>query len=101
MSGAWRVEVRRNMVVAIRHVADGTPIADPLAISTLLAQNNLAHGCLDGDYDLDSFEAARHFAGLCIGFLKNLCERSLDAIPDVGKDGEIEWINPFVPGSRS
>lgn len=102
MSAAiYRVEVRGNLVVAIRALDPGAhpglmPEADALAVSTRLAENNRLNACLDGDYHLATFEEARHFAALCLGFLKNLCEKSLEAIAEAGDDAP--WENRFVPG---
>jgi len=101
----YRVVVRRNMVTEIRPVdpaaePDAVPAEDALAISTRLADNNQANGCLDGDYDLASFEDARQFAGLCLGFQKNLCEKALEAIAEAGADGSDHWCNRFVPGTN-
>lgn len=94
----YRVVVRRNLVVRIEPTGRAAPEADPLAVSTRLAENNRANGCIDGDYELASFEEARHFAALCLGYIKNLCEKSLDAIADAGADGAEEWENRFLPG---
>lgn len=97
----FRVMIRQNLVTEIRRMAPGDdpgaePSDDQLAVSSRLAQNNLANGCLDGDYDLASFESARQFAALCLGFLKNLCETSLDSVAEAGKEGEESWRNPLV-----
>jgi hypothetical protein len=97
----FRVVVRHNMVTEIRQLTDESEdnrsTIDPLAISTLLASNNLRNGCLDGEYDLPDFETARHFAALCIGFQKNLCEKSLEAVAEAGMDGATSWRNRYVP----
>lgn len=97
----YRVEVRHNIVVAIRRSAEGADEAlasdDPLAVSTLLAQNNLANGCLDGDYYFVSFYAAQRFSELCLDYVKNLCERSVDAVTKAPSDGAQDWRNHLVP----
>lgn len=100
----FRVVVRHNMVTEIRPLSEGSeesssPV-DPLAISTLLASNNQRNGCLDGEYDLTDFETARHFAALCLGYQKNLCEKSLEAVARAGADGADSWKNRYVPGPQ-
>ena len=95
----YRVVVRRNLVVRIEPTGAAAPEVDPLAVSTRLAENNQANGCIDGDYELASFEEARHFAALCLGFVKNLCENALDAIADAGTGGAETWENRFLPGN--
>lgn len=99
----YRIEVRRNIVTRItaarpEEAPDGIDIDDPLAVSTQLADNNKANGCFDGDYYLSTFSAARHFAGLCLGFQKALCEKSFESVERAGEDGVQGWVNPFVPG---
>lgn len=96
------VTVENNVVTQIEPanldiVPSDVVLDDPLAVSTLLADNNKTNGCMDGEYFLNDFESARHFAALCIGFQKSLCEKSLEAILDVGRDGKESWSNPFVP----
>ena len=96
----YRVIVRQNVVREIRRIeGEDPPADDPLAVSTLLARNNRANGCLDGDYDLPDAEAARHFAALSLGFLKNLCERAMERIADA--DTESGWQNPFTPDQHT
>lgn len=96
------VRVRRNLVEAIDQVSrsdapDAAVFDDRLAVSTELAQNNLVNGCFDGDYFLEDFEMARNFAALCIGFMKNLCENSLDAINEAYPVSGSDWRNPHIP----
>ena len=96
----YRVVVERNLVCEIRAIdareADCTE-DDPLRVSVQLAQNNQTKGCLDGTYDFASFDAARHFATLCAGYLKSFCEKSVEALDRMdGLDGE-SWLNPYVP----
>lgn len=101
MAEIWRVSVRRNIVAGIARIETaGAPPAgdDPLAASTRLAQNNRHNGCLDGDYDFATSENARHFAALCAGYVKNLCEKTIENLSDVGSDDLARWDNPFSPG---
>ncbi len=96
----WRVRVRRNVVASISRIefAEPRPAGDdPLTASTKLAGNNQRNGCLDGDYDFGSCENARHFAALCAGYLKNLCERTIEALADTPQGALPRWDNPFVP----
>jgi hypothetical protein len=103
---AFKVQVRSNMVVSITGVAgdevtSGTDINNPLAVSTLLADNNKKNGNLDGDYFLGTFIDARDFACLCIGFQQALCEKSLESAQNAGGDGSQSWVNRFVPTAGS
>ena len=94
----WRVSVRRNLVVRVAPVPGEGGGDDPLEASTKLAQNNQQNGCLDGDYDFATAEHARHFAALCAGYMKSLCEKTIDS---VNQHGDLEgqgWTNPFLPG---
>ena len=95
----FRVMVRRNLVTEIRPIEPAEANCqedDPLAVSTQLAQNNRANGCLDGEYDFATFEAARHFATLCADYLKSFCDKSVDALNRLERPDE-PWHNPFVP----
>lgn len=103
---AYRVSVRQNLVTAIEPIArsEAHGLAeddDPLAVSSRLAQNNLENGCLDGDYDFVSFEAARHFAMLCLEYLKKLCEKSVTSVAGVDSNGERVWRNACIPERSS
>lgn len=103
---AFKVRVRSNMVMSITGVAGdqvtpGVDINNPLAVSTLLADNNKKNGNLDGDYFLGTFIDARDFACLCIGFQQALCEKSLASAEQAGSDGSQSWVNRFVPGAAS
>lgn len=98
------VRVRQNLVLSIRRVsgsdvAGQTVFDDRLAVSTELARNNISNGCFDGDYYLGDFEMARHFAALCFGYMKNLCEISLEALNDAGPSTDGGWVNPHRPGA--
>ena len=96
------VSVRSNLVSAIRHVSrdaagEATVYDDRLAVSTELTRNNQLNGCFDGDYFLDDAETARHFAALCLGYMKNLCETSSDAVSALDLSSGNDWISPHVP----
>ncbi len=65
--------------------------------SFAVAQNNRNNGCLDGEYDFDSFEAARHFATLCAGYIQNFCEKSVEAMNRLDRPEGGSWDNPFIP----
>ncbi len=98
----FRVVVRNNMVVEIQtlevdvDVLD-TSLEDTLAISTILANNNKTNGKLDGDYDLGTFETARHFAALCLGYQKQLCERSIESLANANLGVNGVWTNKYIP----
>lgn len=103
---AFKVQVRHNMVlnitgVASDEIAPGLDINNPLAVSTLLADNNKKNGNLDGDYFLGTFIDARDFACLCIGFQQALCEKSIESVQNAGSDGTQIWTNGFVPNAGS
>lgn len=100
----FRVVVRRNLVCEIRPIDAAEARCsedDPLAVSTQLAQNNRNNGCLDGEYDFATFEAARYFATLCADYLKSFCEKSVEAMNRLDQTEANAWFNPFVPPSRS
>lgn len=95
----YRVVVRRNLVSEIRPITAAEATCredDPLAVSSQLAQNNRENGCLDGDYDFASFDAARHFATLCADYLKSFCEKSNETLNRLGRL-DAPWHNPFIP----
>ena len=95
----FRVVVRRNLVYEIRPIPPDEASCsedDPLEVSTQLAQNNRNNGCLDGEYDFATFEAARHFATLCADYLKSFCEKSVEVMNSLDRPDET-WHNPFVP----
>lgn len=87
--------------VASDEVAPGLDINNPLAVSTLLANNNKKNGNMDGDYFLGTFIDARDFACLCIGFQQALCDKSLESAQNAGTDGTQTWTNSFVPNADS
>ena len=96
------MSVRNNLVTTIRHVAADTAgeaqvFGDRLALSTELTRNNQKNGCFDGDYFLTDPETARHFAALCLGYMKNLCEASSEAVSNLDLATGMDWTNPHIP----
>lgn len=99
-SVCYRVVVRHNLVFEIQSVnsTDSGKIEDdPLEVSTQLARNNQVNGRLDGEYDFETFEAARYFATLCTEFLEKLCQRSSQALEELERPKSGPWKNPFIP----
>jgi hypothetical protein len=95
----WRVMVRNNLVSEVQRIAVETTESkgdDPLAAATLLSKNNFENGCLDGDYDFKEAENARHFAALCAGYVKNLCEKTIDSLNEYDGSEQDHWKNPFT-----
>ena len=80
---AYVVVVRHNLVCAIEPVADmpreSIP-ATPLEVSTQLAANHRANGCIDGRYYFRDTMHARTFAELCLEFTKAMVEKRLAAV---------------------
>ena len=76
------VVVEHNLVRSIERCAPpAEPIPEtPLAVSTQLAANNRAHGCLDGRYYFTDTQAAKIFASLCLEFVKALADKRRAAI---------------------
>lgn len=76
------VVVEHNLVRAIERCAPppGPIPATPLEVSTQLAANNRAHGCIDGRYCFTDTQAAKIFASLCLEFTKALAEKRLAAV---------------------
>lgn len=100
--GGYKVVVSSNVVTDIRCVEavdlrPETLIEDPLVASTRLSQNNLANGCLDGEYDFSSLHTARMFATLCLEFTQKLCENSLTSLGEASLEGNEDWHNPYTP----
>lgn len=82
MADVYVVVVEHNLVRAIeRDAAPPGPIpATPLEVSTQLAENNRAHGCIDGRYFFTDTQAAKIFASLCLEFTKAVAEKRLAAV---------------------
>ncbi|MBI1384398.1 MAG: hypothetical protein GC150_05765 [Rhizobiales bacterium] len=94
----YHVIIRHNLVVAIEAV----PIApgarredDPLAVTSRLAANHQANGCLDGTYELADVEAARHFARLSLDFAARMIEKTGERL-DAARITGVGWTNPFL-----
>lgn len=99
-SVCYRVVVRHNLVLEIQSVNAikcGEMEDDPLEVSTQLARNNKINGRLDGEYDFETFEAARYFATLCTEFLEKLCQRTSQALDKLERPDDGPWQNPFIP----
>jgi hypothetical protein len=83
MADHYVVVVEGNIVRAIeRHrSAPPRPIpATPLEVSSELAANHRANGCIDGRYYFDDPQRARTFASLCLEFTRARVEKLLAAI---------------------
>lgn len=99
-SVCYRVVVRHNLVFEIQlinSIDSGKIEDDPLEVSTQLAMNNQANGRLDGEYDFETFEAARYFAKLCTEFLEKLCQKSAETLDKLERPDGVPWKNPFIP----
>ena len=87
MAEVYVVVVEHNLVRAIERVAEapGEPIpATPLEVSSQLAANNRANGCLDGRYYFSETQPAKIFASLCLEFVRALADKrreAIDALP--------------------
>lgn len=91
MRTVYRVTVAHNLVQAIEKLqdADGVQVARTnLEAGELMAQNNQQNGCLDGSYYFDEPERARHFALLCLDFVKRLIEKREEGIRDLDTGDE-------------
>jgi hypothetical protein len=98
-SQAFRVRVRHNIVSSIgpipRH--DGLHIPETtLEVSTQLARNHRARGCIDGDYYFENAERAKHFAALCQDFVKKLIDKTMADLERVRASPDAAWRNPSV-----
>ena len=92
MADVYVVVVEHNLVCAIERTeppADPIP-ATPLEVSTQLAANNRANGCIDGRYYFTDTQAARIFASLCLQFVKSLAEKRLAAVDSLAA-GKVEY----------
>ena len=92
MAEVYAVVVEHNLVTAIeRSPPPSDPIpATPLEVSTQLAENNRAHGCIDGRYYFTDTQSARIFAALCLQFVKSLAEKRLAAVESLPV-GKVEY----------
>lgn len=82
MAEVYAVVVEHNLVRAIeRSEPRGAPVpATPLEVSTQLAANHRANGCLDGRYYFTDTQSAKVFATLCLEFVKAMAEKRRSAI---------------------
>jgi hypothetical protein len=83
MPETYVVVVRHNLVCAIEPAREPPPEgipATPLEVSSQLAANHLANGCIDGSYYFTDTMHARTFAELCLEFTKALVEKRLAAV---------------------
>ncbi|MGI9302132.1 MAG: hypothetical protein ACR2RB_05410 [Gammaproteobacteria bacterium] len=83
MTTVYCVTVAHNLVQAIEklQVSDGVQVARTnLEAGELMARSNRRNGCLDGSYYFDDPERARHFALLCLDFVKRVIEKREEAI---------------------
>lgn len=92
----YRVVVRHNMVAAIE-VVTGSPemdvAASPLEVSSRMAANYQANGCLDGSYDFGEPETARQFATLGLDFIKRIADKATENLTS-SHISEQGWRNP-------
>ena len=93
----YRVLVSHNLVTRIEAIPyrDDVDVPDsPLEVSSLLAQNHMKNGCLDGAYYFEDSETARHFAYLSLDFMKRMFEKSIESL-DAAKVSQEGWANPY------
>jgi hypothetical protein len=98
----YRVVVRSNIVAAVEPLfaAPGARVAmTPLDVSSILAANHRANGCLDGSYYVPDAEMARQVASLSLDFVAKLLENSVKSLnaATLVPDG---WSNPFMAHER-
>ena len=94
----YRVVVRHNIVVAIDTLAPSPDIdiaASPLEVSSRMAANHQANGCLDGEYFFDEPETARQFAMLGLDFIQRMVEKATEHLNDA-HIAEHGWQNPHT-----
>ena len=80
MTEVYVVVVEHNLVSAIEKVPEppgmGIP-RTPLEVSSQLAANNAAQGCIDGRYYFTDTMHARTFAELCLEFTRAMAEKRI------------------------
>jgi hypothetical protein len=97
-STCYRVIVRNNLVVSVEPAA-ATPESriceTPLEVSSILASNHLANGCLDGIYYLPDADMARQVANLSLDFIEKIIAKSIASLgaATLYPNG---WHNPFT-----
>jgi len=97
---AYRVRIRHNVVVAIEpcDAAEATHVPETkLEVTSQLAANNQANGCIDGDYFFADAKLARHFAKLALDYLRRLIEKSEEGVEAWSAEVADEWHNPLFP----
>ena len=100
MQEVVRVRVRNNIVQDIEPCRVESTKSVPtsnLEVGTLLARNNQANGCIDGDYDFLSVHDAKDFAVLCLEFSKLLLERALASVKAHNFYNQAQWLNRDLP----
>ena len=93
MTTVYRVTVAHNLVQAIDKLQDSDSVQvarTNLEAGEAMAQNNQQHGCLDGSYYFDDPERARHFALLCMDFVKRVIEERDEVIQSLDTGDEYE-----------
>jgi hypothetical protein len=79
----FRVTVKHNLVCAVERVPPDAGIEIPdskLEVSTQVARNHQANGCLDGQYYFSDAEQAKNFSLLCLDFVNKLVERAIKTL---------------------
>jgi hypothetical protein len=83
MAAVYVVIVEHNLVSAIERMAEPPAMAiprTPLEVSSQLAANNAANGCIDGRYYFHDTMHARTFAELCLEFTRALAEKRIEEV---------------------
>ena len=94
----YRVVVRNNLVISVEPVATmpSSPIAaTPLEVSSVLASNHRANGCLDGIYYLPDADMARQVAALSLDFIEKIIAKSIVSLNETALRPN-GWHNPFT-----
>lgn len=94
----YRVVVRHNIVVAIETLVPSPDIdvaASPLEVSSQMAANHQANGCLDGLYFFHEPETARQFAMLGLDFIQRMVEKATEHLNEA-HIAEHGWQNPHA-----
>ena len=97
----FEVIVHRNLVDSIRRVTRTPDIRipeSPLEVSSELARNFQANGCIDGRYRFDDSERARSFALLALDFVKRLLERRIERIQGLASGADYVHGDGSTPG---
>ncbi len=74
----YKVLIRHNLVQQIVHLNSLEPgckiLESNLEAGTAIAQNNVANGCIDGEYCFTDYEQAKSFAILSLDFVDKTVE---------------------------